>query len=100
MSTSKTKRSRIKRKPIIGLLFMLCFMLASKVGASALSQARDFINRNREALTFGGNYEQVLCQGTKHGGVGQRPRKIIVARCAIAWQATAVGNSNNVTLHF
>ncbi len=49
MSTSKTALSKIKRSPILGLLIMLCFIFASKVGASTLHKPEAYRIVSHEA---------------------------------------------------
>ncbi len=60
MNISKTEYSKIKRSPIIGLLFMLCFIVASKVGASTLHklEAYRIVRHEAQRRAIGGNYTQ------------------------------------------
>ena len=63
MSTSKTALSKIKRSPILGLLIMLCFILASKVGASTLHkpEAYRIVSHEAQPRAISATFPKPLC---------------------------------------
>ncbi len=79
MSTSKIEESKIRRLSIVGLLFMLCSILANRAdGLNLCSSNEEYVFAHHQGDS---NHRASL--------IGQRPRKIVVTRRAIAWQATA-----------
>ena len=63
MSKNKTERNKIKRSLILGLLFMLCFIVASKVGAVTLHkpEAYRIVSHEAQPRAISATFPKPLC---------------------------------------